>query len=278
MYCRTAARAAVNHSALSALSSRWLTNDNRLSWMNVISFVDLINRSRSDHVITLENEITRGRRMSGTRMSGSGMSIKRRDLLKVSAIGLAGTLAGQGPGAKKTVIVIGAGIAGLSCGYELMRRGHNVTVLEASGRAGGHVRTFHDQFADGLYADIGAEHFYYPGYTDYWRYLKEFSLTAIPYPRRDNMVRFLNGERFTEEDLHHPELYFELAEQMRELNRPEERRDTLEFFLAYREKLGRDLEVVGENEDKRQEILATIERYESAIARLRELVDAEGTK
>src|SRR5580765_4540271 len=137
------------------------------------------------------------------------MPIKRRDLLKVSAIGLAGTLAGQRAGddsgragAKKTVIVIGAGIAGLSCAYELMRRGHNVTVLEASGRAGGHVRTFHDQFADGLYADVGAEHFYYPGYTDYWRYLKEFSLTAIPYPRRDNMVRFLKGERFTEEDLH----------------------------------------------------------------------------
>src|SRR6266481_4718287 len=133
--------------------------------------------------------------------SGTGMSIRRRDVLK-AGVALAGTLAGQSAGAKKKVIVIGAGIAGLSCGYELMRRGHGVTVLEASGRPGGHVRTFHDQFADGLYADIGAEHFYYPGYTDYWRYLKEFSLTAIAYPRRDHMVRFLKGERFTEEDLH----------------------------------------------------------------------------
>ncbi len=96
---------------------------------------------------------------------------------------------------------MGAGIAGLSCAYELVRRGHDVTVLEASGRVGGHVRTFHDPFADGLYADMGAEHFYYPGYTEYWRYLKEFALTAIPYPRRDNMVRFLNGKRFTEEEL-----------------------------------------------------------------------------
>ena len=109
---------------------------------------------------------------------------------------------GQIAGRKKSVIVIGAGIAGLSCAYELVRRGHEVMVLEATGRSGGHVRTLHDPFADGLYADMGAEHFYYPGYTDYWRYLKEFSLTAIPYPRRDNMVRFLNGQRFTEEDLH----------------------------------------------------------------------------
>lgn len=128
--------------------------------------------------------------------------MKRRDVLKAGGTMIAG-LAGSGTAlaAKKKVIVMGAGIAGLSCAYELKRRGHDVTLLEASGRAGGHVRTLHDPFADGLYADIGAEHFYYPGYTEYWRYLNEFSLTAIPYPRRDHMVRFLNGERYSEEDL-----------------------------------------------------------------------------
>jgi monoamine oxidase len=80
-------------------------------------------------------------------------------------------LAVQSQGAKKRVIVVGAGIAGLSCAYELIRRGHDAIVLEASGRTGGHVRTQHDGLADGLYADLGAEHFYYPGYTEYWRYL-----------------------------------------------------------------------------------------------------------
>src|SRR5215475_4941350 len=147
------------------------------------------------------------------------MQMKRRDLLRAGGTLVAG-LAGSGAAlaARKKVIVIGAGIAGLSCAYELKRRGHDLIVLEASGRAGGHVRTFHDPFADGLYADMGAEHFYYPGYTEYWRYLKEFALTAIPYPRRDNMVRFLNGERFTEDDLRSKKVLTRLGFNQRELD------------------------------------------------------------
>src|SRR5262245_14541894 len=128
--------------------------------------------------------------------------MQRRDVLKLGGAAAVKPMSSVAAMRSKTVIVMGAGIAGLACAYELKRRGHEVTVLEASGRAGGHVRTFHDPFADGLYADIGAEHFYYPGYTEYWRYLKEFSLTAIPYPRRDNMTRFLDGGRYSEEDLH----------------------------------------------------------------------------
>src|SRR5437763_2110565 len=144
--------------------------------------------------------------------------MKRRVVLKAGGTALAALAAPAARAAKKAVIVVGAGIAGLSCAYELTKRGHDVTVLEASGRAGGHVRTLHDPFADGLYADIGAEHFYYPGYTQYWRYVHEFGLTPIPYPRRDNMVRFLRGQMFTEQNLHTRSLLQKLGFNAREVD------------------------------------------------------------
>ncbi len=56
----------------------------------------------------------------------------------------------------KKVIIIGAGLAGLSAAFELTRAGHDVIVFEAQSRPGGRVRTLRAPFADGLYAEAGA--------------------------------------------------------------------------------------------------------------------------
>src|SRR5690349_269634 len=117
----------------------------------------------------------------------------------------------------KKVIVAGAGIAGLSCAYELMKRGHEVTVLEASGRTGGHVRTVREGLAEGLYVDAGAEHFTQPGYDRYWQYVKEFNLTALPYPRRNRMLRLLQGKMYSEDDLQNPNVLKALGFNQREI-------------------------------------------------------------
>lgn len=105
---------------------------------------------------------------------------------------------------QKRVIVAGGGIAGLCCGYELMRRGFDVVVLEASSRHGGHVFTARDGLSDGLYADYGAEHITKPGYERYWEYTREFNLEVLPYPRRKNLLRRIDGKFYSEEMLADP--------------------------------------------------------------------------
>lgn len=59
-------------------------------------------------------------------------------------------------GTAKKVIVIGAGLAGMSAAYELMQAGHEVTVLEARTRSGGRVWTLRDAYPEGMYAEAGA--------------------------------------------------------------------------------------------------------------------------
>src|SRR6185503_17079708 len=105
------------------------------------------------------------------------------------------------PAVTKKIIIGGAGLAGLCCAYELMKKGHEVNVLEASGRHGGHVLTVHDGLSDGLYGDFGMEHITKPGYERYWEYTKEFNLTVLPYPRRKGLLRRINGKFYTEEML-----------------------------------------------------------------------------
>ena len=129
----------------------------------------------------------------------SGMN--RRDALKLVSTALAVGITARGsfaaPRRAKKVIVAGGGIAGLCCADELMQRGHDVTVLEASGRTGGHVLTAHDPFADGLYADLGAEQCTDPGYELYRGYVKTFGLNLLPYRRRDNLLRFIGKKPYT---------------------------------------------------------------------------------
>lgn len=73
------------------------------------------------------------------------------------------------------VLIVGAGLAGLSAAYELTKRGYPVQVLEAQGRPGGRVQTIKAPFADGLYADAGAMSFL-DIQTTVLQYVHEFDL------------------------------------------------------------------------------------------------------
>ncbi|HZF08615.1 MAG TPA: FAD-dependent oxidoreductase [Thermoanaerobaculia bacterium] len=95
----------------------------------------------------------------------------------------------------RKVIVVGAGLAGLSAAYELTSWGHDVTVLEAQTRAGGRVLTLRSPFSDGLFVDAGAMDFT-EAYRQMMRYVKLFNLATTSPPRLPlSTILHLRGKR-----------------------------------------------------------------------------------
>lgn len=101
-----------------------------------------------------------------------GQSLTRRELLSVAAGGslatmgfgygggnaaLARALARPGGDARNRVVVVGAGLAGLTAAVDLQRAGWEVVVKEARNRVGGRVLTIRSPFSPGLHAEAGGE-------------------------------------------------------------------------------------------------------------------------
>lgn len=93
----------------------------------------------------------------------------------------------------RKVLVLGAGLAGLAAAYELNKAGFDVTVLEARIRPGGRVLTYRDPFADGLYAEMGAEYVDASDEYDH-RYCKEFGLKVMTAKVYDAI--FVRGKKY----------------------------------------------------------------------------------
>jgi monoamine oxidase len=95
----------------------------------------------------------------------------------------------------KKVLVVGAGLAGLVVGYELIQAGHDVTILEAQLRPGGRVQTLREPFSDRLYAEAGAARI--PDNHDLTlHYAKQLGLTLVPFfPDEQSRVYLIGGKR-----------------------------------------------------------------------------------
>lgn len=105
-----------------------------------------------------------------SRYAGRVSSAERREFLRQSLAASAGLLlsshaasgfSGDGRTSGKRVVVIGAGLSGLACAYELQHAGYEVTVLEARNRIGGRVLSANAangrEFVRGRNVEFGAE-------------------------------------------------------------------------------------------------------------------------
>jgi len=76
------------------------------------------------------------------------------------------------------IVVVGSGLAGMTCGWMIQRRGGQVTVLEARDRVGG--RTFSHTFPDGTTVERGGE-FIDPEHHVIRQLCAELGLSLIPH-------------------------------------------------------------------------------------------------
>jgi monoamine oxidase len=121
-------------------------------------------------------------------------------------------------GSAKKIIVIGAGLAGLSAAYELTQAGHDVTVLEAQLRPGGRVCTLRAPFSDGLYAEVGAMHIPEThNLTLHYAQLFNIPLDLEP-PFTTASLSYVRGKRIIVRDETKVEWPFDLSEEDKKLD------------------------------------------------------------
>src|SRR4051794_20818006 len=99
------------------------------------------------------------------------------------------------PRKKADVIVIGAGLAGLTAARKVLAGGHSVVVMEAQNRVGG--RTLSEDIGDGEIADLGGT-FIGPTQDHIAALVKEFGIPTFPtYNTGDNVFIRSDGRRET---------------------------------------------------------------------------------
>jgi len=127
-----------------------------------------------------------------------------------------GQLKRRGP--PKKIIVVGAGLAGLSAAYESMLAGHDVTVLEAQLRPGGRVCTLRAPFSDSLYAEVGAMHIP-ETHNLTLRYVQLFNLPLDPEPSfATASLSYVRGKRIVVRDETKVDWPFVLSEEDKKLD------------------------------------------------------------
>ncbi len=111
---------------------------------------------------TVAEEAASGSSRGPVRPTGRPADYTRRQFLQRTGLAAAALAAPFARAAKPSdtsarVVVIGAGLAGLTCAYRLKQAGVDATLYEANTRVGGRCWTRRDDFLDGQIAEHGGE-------------------------------------------------------------------------------------------------------------------------
>lgn len=135
--------------------------------------------------------------MSQSTNSPLSQPLSRRTALKFLGVGAAGGLLGYSRFSKpeptvfqqdtldlpqllnspKTVVVVGAGLAGLACAYELSQRGFAVTLLEKSPQLGGKIASWPISVGNQTFMMEHGFHGFFPQYYNLKSVVKELEIT-----------------------------------------------------------------------------------------------------
>lgn len=150
-------------------------------------------------------------------MLPSNLALTRRTLLKFMGLSLAGGWLGYTRlskpqpaiaqtdrfdlpyfGTGKHVVVIGAGLAGLACAYELCKRGLQVTLLEKSPRLGGKVASWPVRVGSAEFVMEHGFHGFFPQYYNLKSLVSELDLEAN-FRALDSYAVAFKGNRYQPE-------------------------------------------------------------------------------
>ena len=146
--------------------------------------------------------------------------ISRRTALKLLGVGATGGMLGYSRFSKpqptifqqdtldlprqlnqqKTVVVVGAGLAGLACAYELCQRGFKVTLLERSPQLGGKIASWPIQVGNETFMMEHGFHGFFPQYYNLRSLVEELKIT-------DNFVSLESYSVVFRDGKYNPEVF-----------------------------------------------------------------------
>ena len=100
----------------------------------------------------------------------------------------------------KTVVVVGAGLAGLACAYELSQRGFSVTLLEKSPQLGGKIASWPIQVGEETFMMEHGFHGFFPQYYNLNSLVEELKI-------RDNFVSLKSYAVVFRDGKYQPEVF-----------------------------------------------------------------------